>query len=130
MQFSKAGNAKIQTYGKSPSSVTSSTRTLTQSYVIGARRNFPPDKAIHNVYELKTQPKLVRYYHVVTGFPTKSSWLKAIKNKQYASWPGLTWEAVNKHFLESKETLKATGARRGADYDQQKRHPKLTMTTK
>ena len=42
-------------------------------------------------------------------FPTKPSWLKAIKHKQYASWPGLTWEAVNKNFPESKETLKGHG---------------------
>jgi hypothetical protein len=68
-----------------------------------------PSKAIHNVYELKTQPELVGYYHAAAGFPTKPSWLKAIKNKQYASWPGLTWEAVNKHFPESKETLKGHG---------------------
>jgi hypothetical protein len=61
------------------------------------------------VYELKTQPELVRYYHVATGFPTKPSWLKAIKNEQYALWPGLTWEVVNKHFLESEETLKGHG---------------------
>jgi hypothetical protein len=66
----------------------------------------PPSKAIHNVYELKTQPKLVRYDHAAAGFPTKPLWLKAIKNKQYASWPGHTWEAVNKHFPKSKETLK------------------------
>jgi len=58
---------------------------------------------------LKTQPKLVRYYHAATGFPTKPSWLKAIKNKQYALWPGITWEAVNKHFPESEETLKGHG---------------------
>ena len=29
--------------------------------------------------------------------------------KKYASWPGLTWEAVNKQFPESKETLKGHG---------------------
>ena len=68
-----------------------------------------PNEAIHNVYELKTQPELVRYYHAAAGFPTKPSWLKAIKNKQYASWPGLTWEAVNKNFPESEETLKGHG---------------------
>ena len=39
-QFSEAGNAKIQTYGESPSSNLSSTRTPTQSYAIGARQNF------------------------------------------------------------------------------------------
>jgi hypothetical protein len=30
----------------------------------------PPSKAIHNVYELKVQPKIVQYYHVAGGFPT------------------------------------------------------------
>jgi hypothetical protein len=35
--------------------------------------------------------------------------LKAIKNKQYALWPGLTWQATNKHYPESKETLKGHG---------------------
>ncbi len=53
----------------------------------------------------------MRYYHAAAGFPTKPLWLKAIKNKQYASSPGLTWEAVNKHFPESKETLKGYGCK-------------------
>jgi hypothetical protein len=70
-----------------------------------------PSNSIHNVYKLKTQPKLVRYYHMVEGFPTKQSWLKATKNKQYPSWPGLTWEVANKHFPESKETLKGHGCK-------------------
>jgi hypothetical protein len=52
------------------------------------------------------QPKLVQYYHAVVGFPIKPSWLKAIKNKQYVSWPGLTWEVANKHYPESEETIK------------------------
>jgi hypothetical protein len=30
----------------------------------------PPTDAIHNIYELKTQPELVRYYHATAGFPT------------------------------------------------------------
>ncbi len=31
----------------------------------------PPANAIHNMYELKMQPELVRYYHAAAGFPTK-----------------------------------------------------------
>jgi hypothetical protein len=69
----------------------------------------PAIKAIHNVYKLKTQPELVRYLHACTGFPTKPSWIKAIKNRQYASWPGLTVKAVAKYFPESKETMKGHG---------------------
>jgi hypothetical protein len=63
-------------------------------------------KAIHNVYELKTQPELVRYLHTAAGYPTKPTWIKAIKNKQFVSWPGLTVKAVTKSFPESKEVIK------------------------
>ncbi len=51
----------------------------------------------------------MQYHHAAAEFPTKPSWLKAIKNKQYPSWPGLTWEATNKPFPESKETSKGHG---------------------
>jgi hypothetical protein len=68
-----------------------------------------PTKAIHNVYKLKTQPELVRYHHATAGYPTQPTWLKAIMNKQFSSWPGLTAEAVQKHYLESEETHKGHG---------------------
>jgi hypothetical protein len=44
----------------------------------------PRTDAIHNVYELKTQPELVLYYHAAAGFPTKPTRVKAIRNKQFA----------------------------------------------
>ena len=69
----------------------------------------PPTEAVANVYELKTQPELVRYYHAAAGFPTKPTWIAAIKNRQFASWPGLTAKAAAKHFPESEETMKGHG---------------------
>jgi hypothetical protein len=69
----------------------------------------PPTEAIHNVYELKTQPKLVCYYHAAAGFPTKPTWLKAIKNKQFALWPGLMADVVNCHYPNSNVTPKGHG---------------------
>jgi hypothetical protein len=70
----------------------------------------PLTKAIYNVYELKTQPKMVRYLHKMAGFPTKPMWIKAIKNNHYASWPSLTIKAVAKHVPgESEETMKGHG---------------------
>jgi hypothetical protein len=69
----------------------------------------PVIEAINNVYELKTQPELVRYLHACAGFPTKPSWIKGIKNGQYTSWLGLTVKAVAKHFPESEETMKGHG---------------------
>ena len=52
-------------------------------------------------------------------------WLKAIKNKQYASWPGLTWEVVNKHFPESKETLKGHGRKTRSGLGSTKTSPQI-----
>ena len=72
-------------------------------------RRPPPTEAIANVFELKTQPELVRYYHAAAGFPTKPTWLAAIKNNQFASWTGLTHDGVRKHFPESEETWKGHG---------------------
>ena len=69
----------------------------------------PPIDAVHNVYELKTQPELIRYLHAAAGYPTKPTWIAAIKNKQFASWPGLTVKAVAKHYPESEETMKGHG---------------------
>jgi hypothetical protein len=69
----------------------------------------PPYKAVHNVYELKTQPKLIWYLHTAAGFPTKPTWIAAIKNKQFTSWPGLTAKAFAKHYPKSKETMKGHG---------------------
>ena len=77
------------------------------------------------MYKLRTQPELVQYYHVAAGFPTKPSWLKAIKNKQYTSWPGFTWEAVNKHFPESEETLKGHGRKMRSGLRSTKTSPQI-----
>ena len=66
----------------------------------------PPSKSINNVYKLKVKLELVRYYHAVSGFPTKPSWIAAINNKHYASWPGLDATAMAKYFLESDEMWK------------------------
>jgi hypothetical protein len=71
-----------------------------------------PTKAIHNVYELKAQPELVRYHHATAGYPTEPTWIKAIKNKQFASWPGLTVEAVQIYYPELEETHKGHGRKK------------------
>jgi hypothetical protein len=64
----------------------------------------PPSKAVYNVYGLKTQPELVQYHHASAGFPTKPTWLAAIKNKHFTSWPVLTLNTARKHVPDSEET--------------------------
>ncbi len=67
-----------------------------------------PINTIHNL-ELKTRPELIRYLYAAAGFPTKSTWLAAIKNKQFVSWPGITAKAVTKYYPKSEETMKGHG---------------------
>ena len=44
---------------------------------------------VSNVYYLPSMEALVRYMHAAAGFPVRSTWLKAIKNGNFNSWPGL-----------------------------------------
>jgi hypothetical protein len=93
-------------YGTEPQHQPSSIKSSTQQVLL----NQPdPTEAVHSVYELKTQPELVRYLHTSAGFPTKPTWLKAIKNKQFSSWPGLTTDAVRRHFPDLDKTHKGHG---------------------
>ena len=74
-------------------------------------RSPPPatKDVVNNVYELKTKPYLIRYYHAAAGFPTKPSWLAAIGKEHYLLWPGLDGTSAAKHFPESEETWRGHG---------------------
>ena len=76
--------------------------------ILGDSKQPPIDK-ICSVYEIKVQPEIVRYYHAAAGFPTKPTWIKAIKNEHYSSWTGLTTKAVTKFFPESDKTWQGHG---------------------
>ena len=62
------------------------------------------EDAINNVYELPSTKQIVRYLHGCAGFPAKTTWIKAIRAGNYATWPHLTLQGVQKHFPESDET--------------------------
>lgn len=59
-----------------------------------------------NVYDLPSTEQVVRYLHAAAGFPTKATWLKAINDGFYATWPMINARNVNKYFPESEETQK------------------------
>ena len=58
-----------------------SNTVLVKASPVKLLQSCPPllPETIANVYDLKTQPELVRYYHAAAGFPTKPTWLAAIK---------------------------------------------------
>ncbi len=61
-------------------------------------------EAAHNLFELPSLRESIRYLHASLGFPVKSTWLKAIRAGNFAGWPLVTVENVNKYFPESDET--------------------------
>jgi hypothetical protein len=52
----------------------------------------------NNVYELRNTGALVQYLHKALFSPTKSAMLQAVKDGHLITWPGLTEDAINKHF--------------------------------
>ena len=65
-----------------------------------------PVGAINNVYDLPSIKPSIRYLRGAAGFPTNATWLKAIRNLNYLSWPLVNVKNVNKFFPESEETQK------------------------
>ena len=43
------------------------------------------EESVNNVYELPSTKEIVRYLHACAGFPTKSTWIKAIKGGNYVT---------------------------------------------
>ena len=74
-------------------------------------RTHPPaqPEELYSAYELRTKPELIRFYHAAAGFPTKPTWLAAIRNGHYSTWPGLNAKDVAKYFPESEEMWKGHG---------------------
>ena len=60
-----------------------------------------PSEAINNVYEFPSIEPAIRYLHGASGFPTKATWLKAIRNGSYLLWPLVNVKNVNNFFSES-----------------------------
>jgi hypothetical protein len=60
---------------------------------------------IHDIYELPSLEPTICFLHATTGFPPKLTWLKAVRQGYYSSWPLINVKNVSKYFSELKETL-------------------------
>ena len=56
--------------------------------------------------DIKTKQDLSGYHHASNFSPTPSTFLRAIRNNHYHSWPGLTVSLVTKHLEKSLATSK------------------------
>jgi len=61
---------------------------------------------ISNVYNLPSISQTIKYHHASAGYPVEDTWIKAINAGNYATWPGITSAAIQKHFPESDEMQK------------------------
>ena len=59
-----------------------------------------------NVYDLPSTKEVVRFLHAALGFQTKATMLTAVRHGNLVTFPGLTADAIKKHFPESDETQK------------------------
>jgi hypothetical protein len=57
------------------------TSTYLQQHLTASKTREPG--TINNVYELPSISQAIRYLHGAAGYPTKSTWLKAIRKGNY-----------------------------------------------
>jgi hypothetical protein len=60
-------------------------RTVTCNHIQNSMGHHASKEHIHNVYELPSIKPSIRYLHGAADFPTKPSWLKAIRRGNYNS---------------------------------------------
>jgi hypothetical protein len=60
----------------------------------------------NSAYHTSTQTDLVTYLHAACGSPIPSTWIKAIRNGHFATWPGLTAKLVTDKLPKSITTVK------------------------
>jgi hypothetical protein len=60
----------------------------------------------NHAHDNNNHKDLINYLHAACFSPVKSTWITAIKNGHFTSWPGLTEHAVEKHLSKSTSTTK------------------------
>jgi hypothetical protein len=60
----------------------------------------------NHAHDNNNQKDLINYLHAAYFSPVKSTWITAIENGNFSSWPGLTEHAVEKHLSKSTSTTK------------------------
>ena len=61
---------------------------------------------IYNLTPTTNMEELAKYHHQSVCSPPKSSFLRAIANLQFRSFPGLTYQLISKHLPPSTATDK------------------------
>jgi hypothetical protein len=63
-------------------------------------------ETINVIFELPSTRKTFLWYHASVGFPTKATFIDAVCNRNYSTWPKLTVTLINRYFPNSNKTIK------------------------
>ena len=58
------------------------------------------------MYDQPSIENLIKWMHVVCGYPVKSTWIKGVKVVNYTGWPMLTERNAKEDFPDTAETPK------------------------
>ena len=65
------------------------------------------NEAINVIFDLPSARQTLLWYHPAAGFPVKETFIKAVRNGNYATWPKLTVTLINKYMPDSDKTAKS-----------------------
>jgi hypothetical protein len=85
------------------------------------------NEAINVIFNLPSTRQNFLWYHVASGFPPKETFIRAVCNGDYATWPKLTVQLIHKYMPDSDETAKGhlKGQRQGVRSMKQKNFKKM-----
>jgi hypothetical protein len=66
----------------------------------------PKISQCNHAHDNNNQKDLINYLHAACFSPVKSTWIKAIKNWNFSSWPGLNEQNIEKYLSKSTYTAK------------------------
>jgi len=74
-----------------------------------------PHETINIIFDLPSARDTFLWYHASAGFPTKATFIDAVRNGNYSTWPKLPVTLINRYFPDSDETIKGhlKGQRQG-----------------
>jgi hypothetical protein len=61
---------------------------------------------VNVIFDLSSARETFLWYHASAGFPAKATFIDAVRNSNYSTWPKLTVNLIKKYFPDSTETIK------------------------
>jgi hypothetical protein len=92
-----------------------------------ANKEPPHNEAINIIFDLPSARQNFLWYHVVAGFRVKETFIRAVCNGNYATWPKLIVQLIHKYMPDLDETAKGhlKGQRQGIRSTKQKAFEKM-----